>query len=190
MSRSLTLTAVLVAVLTVVAVAGCGGAAGTGPGGATSTAGVASASGQSLAGLDPARLPDTSAAVAALLARMPATVVGHTRTNSTTGEVHYADGSAFSIAPRSGVDAASPAAADEIGRWVRGRSTPRAAPRREPMPTRPGGPSAEAAMASVELGSARRTTSVRRPESSARCHDDGRSQQPWAVRSASISERS
>jgi len=101
MSRSLSLTAVLVAVLTVVAVAGCGGAAVTGPGGATSTAVVAYASGQSLARLDPARLPDTSAAVTALLARMPATVAGHARTSSTTREVHYADGSAFTVAPLS-----------------------------------------------------------------------------------------
>ena len=98
MSRPLSLAAVLVAVLTVVAVAGCGGAAGTGAGGATSTAGVVSASGQSLARLDPSRLPDTSAAVAALLARMPATVAGHARTNSTTREVRYADGSAFTVA--------------------------------------------------------------------------------------------
>ena len=101
MSRSLSLTALLVAVLTVGAVAGCGSVAGTGPGVATSTPAVAAGRGQSLARLDPARLPDTSAAVAALLVRMPATVAGHARTNSTTREVHYADGSGFSVAPLS-----------------------------------------------------------------------------------------
>ena len=98
MSRSLSSTVLLVAVLTVGAIAGCGSVAGTGPGVATSTPTDAAGRGQSLARLDPARLPDTSAAVAALLARMPATVAGHARTNSTTREVRYADGSAFTVA--------------------------------------------------------------------------------------------
>lgn len=58
-------------------------------------AGISSA----LSGVDPARLPNAEAGVARLLKAMPAAVAGHARTKVTRSEVHYADGSVFTVQP-------------------------------------------------------------------------------------------
>jgi hypothetical protein len=50
-----------------------------------------------LSGVDPARLPNTDAGVARLLKSMPAAVAGHARTKVTRSEVHYVDGSVFTV---------------------------------------------------------------------------------------------
>ena len=91
--------------MAVLTLAGCGnqsvhpvGAAG-GSGSPSAQPSVSQPAGilGALSGVDPARLPNAEAGVARLLKSMPAAVAGHARTKVTRSEVHYADGSVFTV---------------------------------------------------------------------------------------------
>ena len=76
---------------------GAGG--GSGSPSAQSSASRTSGIPRALSGVDPARLPNADAGVARLLKAMPPAVAGHPRTKVTRSEVHYADGSRFTVEP-------------------------------------------------------------------------------------------
>lgn len=76
-----------------------GAAGGSGSPSAQSSASQPAGIPRALSGLDPARLPNADAGVARLLKAMPPAVAGHPRTKVTRSEVHYADGSRFTVEP-------------------------------------------------------------------------------------------